>query len=272
MIVGEDLHLDVTRMQQITLQVDVGIAKRALRRPAAGFKRRGELLGAFRDPHADPAAAGGRLDHHREAEAFRLGGSGPFVGERGRSRHHGDAGRDHSPAGLDFVPHRPHAGRRRTDEGQAVARARLREGRVLRQKAIAGMDGVRAMLARHRNQLLDVEIGLPGRRPAQRDALVGEVRVGGAGIGLRVDRDRRDAHLAAGPHDTKGDLAAVRDQDFGDASQSSSTLRSGRRSLPLWRRPRAPFRRRLPRCRSASSSPRGRRPRRRGAPDRRARP
>ena len=116
-IVGKDLHLDVARMLEIALQVDVRAAEGALRRSSAGFERRGEIIGPLGDPHADAAAAGGRLDHHRVADPFRLGDRGRFIRKRGRPGHHGDARGDHPAAGLDLVAHRPHAGRRRTDEG-----------------------------------------------------------------------------------------------------------------------------------------------------------
>src|ERR1700730_8831055 len=97
------------------------------------------------------------------------------------------------------------------------------------------MNGIGAKLFCHPHQLLDIEIGLSGCRCAQGNALVGEKCVRGAGIRLGVDRDRRDAHLTAGPHHAKRDLATVRDEDLGDATQSSSTLRLARRWLPLWR-------------------------------------
>ena len=261
-IVGKDLHLDVARMLEIALQVDVRAAEGALRRSSAGFERRGEIIGPLGDPHADAATAGGRLDHHRVADPFRLGDRGRFVGERGRPRYHGDARGDHPATGLDLVAHRPHARRRGSDEGQPAFGAGLRERRVFGEKAITRMDRIGAVLARRAHDLLHVEIGVSRCRPAQHRPLLGKESVGRASVRLRVDGDGPDGHLAAGSHHAKRDLAAVRDQNLGDASQSSSTLRWGRRSLPLWRRPPAPSRRPSPRCRSASSSPPAPRPRR----------
>ncbi len=130
-IIGQDLHLDVPRVLQVSLQVDVRAAERTLRRAAAGLKGSRELAGPHGDPHADAAPAGGGLDHHRVADPLRFSNGGGIIGECGRSGHDGDAGLDHSPAGLDFVAHGPHAGSRRTDEGQPVLQARLGERRVL---------------------------------------------------------------------------------------------------------------------------------------------
>ena len=76
------------------------------------------------------------------------------------------------------------------------------------------MNGISATIFCHPHQLLDIEIALAWRRTAQGDTLVGEKRMRGAGIRLRVDRDRRNAHFAAGPHHPKSDLAAVGDEDL----------------------------------------------------------
>ena len=45
---------------------------------------------------------------------------------------------------------------------------------------------------------IDAEIALGGLRRADADRLVGELEVGGIAVGLAVDRDRLDTHLAAG--------------------------------------------------------------------------
>src|SRR2546421_8984464 len=100
-IVGKDLHLDMTRVLQVPLQVDVGTAERALRRPATGFKGCRELAGAHRHPHADTSPTGGGLDHHRVADACRFTNGGSFIRECGRSCYDRSAGLDASEPGLD---------------------------------------------------------------------------------------------------------------------------------------------------------------------------
>ena len=45
-------------------------------------------------------------------------------------------------------------------------------------------------------------------------ALVGEAHVEAVTVGRRVDRDRFDAHFAAGPDDAQGDFTAVSDENF----------------------------------------------------------
>jgi len=60
----------------------------------------------------------------------------------------------------------------------------------------------------------DVQIGLAGARRTDADVLVGEPDVERVDVRLRVDGDRADPQLTAGPDDAQGDLAAVGDQDL----------------------------------------------------------
>ena len=62
--------------------------------------------------------------------------------------------------------------------------------------------------------LLDVEVGLGGRRRADGISLVGFAHVQRGAIHFGEDRDRGDAHLAAGANDAHRDLSAIGDQDF----------------------------------------------------------
>ena len=88
----------------------------------------------------------------------------------------------------------------------------LGEAGVLRQEAVARMDGVGAGDLAGGEQARDVEIALGGRRRADAHALVGEPHVHGVGVGRRVHGDGGDADLLAGAQDPERDLAAVGDQ------------------------------------------------------------
>ena len=80
---------------------------------------------------------------------------------------------------------------------------------------------------RRRDELVDREIALRrGRRPQQR-RLVGEQDVERFPVGLRVDGDGGDAHLAAGPDDPDGDLSAIGDEDFPEGRRHSARMISG---------------------------------------------
>ena len=70
--VADDLHLDVARVRQQPLDVDVAVAERRLRLgPAARVRLVDVLGGRAHGAHAAAAAAGDRLDHHRAAVAQR---------------------------------------------------------------------------------------------------------------------------------------------------------------------------------------------------------
>jgi hypothetical protein len=104
---------------------------------------------------------------------------------------------------------------------------RFGEVRVLRQEAVAGMDGVGAGDFRCRQDGGDIEVALARRRRADTDRLVGQPHVHRIAVGRRIDRDRLDTHLAAGAMDAKRDLAAVGDQDFLEHGYRYSTIISG---------------------------------------------
>jgi hypothetical protein len=72
--VAEELHLDVARALDEALAEHPVVAECRLR--LAPRRRQGVLeLGLVADdPHAAPAAAGGRLDHEREADFPRVAG------------------------------------------------------------------------------------------------------------------------------------------------------------------------------------------------------
>ena len=63
--VADDLHLDVARATDDALDVEVAVAERGRGLGAAARVGLVQLVDAADDPHAAPAAAGDRLDHHR---------------------------------------------------------------------------------------------------------------------------------------------------------------------------------------------------------------
>ena len=90
----------------------------------------------------------------------------------------------------------------------------LGEAGVLRQEAVARMDGVGAGDLAGGDDRGDVEIAFARRRRADADALVGEAHMHGVGVGGRMHGDGGDAQLLAGALDAQRDLAAVGDQDL----------------------------------------------------------
>ena len=76
---------------------------------------------------------------------------------------------------------------------------RAGEGGVLRQEAVAGMDRLGAGLLGGGDDLVDVEIGLGGRRRADRNGLVRHIHMQRVAVGLGIDRDGLDAEPPRGP-------------------------------------------------------------------------
>ena len=225
MVVAEQLDLDVARPREAALEVDAGVAEGGARLRARG---RGSppsrSAGIVDDPHALAAAAGDRLDQQRVADR---------AGRRGDVRRPGR--RRRAAARCRARPARRRGWRRRaprsccpsarSPSGDGPMNVRPAswqargEGGVLGEEPVAGVDGVGARRAAPRRRW---------RRCAgsSRAASLGPMcsawsasrtcRRGAVAVG--IDRDRRNAHLAARPDDPDRDFAAVGDQDFHEAA------------------------------------------------------
>ena len=213
--IAHHLHLDVTRLLKIFLDVDRVVAKGRSGLGARRRQRLGEVVLGARDLHAAPAAAGRCLDEDGIAD---VGGDAARLAVFGHRavgpRHDRDAEPLGGPLGLDLVSHDADMLRRRADEGDVVRLEDLGELGVLGQEAVAGMDRVGTGDLAGGDDLVDVEIAVAGGRRADAHAFVGEPHMHGVGIGGRVDRDGLDAELLAGAQHPQRDLAAVGDEDL----------------------------------------------------------
>ena len=102
----------------------------------------------------------------------------------------------------------------RADEDEAGLLDALGEVGVLRQEAVAGVDGFGVGDLGRGDDRRYVEVAQAGRGGADAHRLVGEAHVLGVGVGLGMDGDGLDAELAAGAQDAQGDLAAVGNEDL----------------------------------------------------------
>src|SRR5271163_864314 len=121
MQIGQNLKLDVTRTLEIFLQVHLARAERRLGFTLRQREQPRQLVAVAGNSHPFAAAARGRLDQYRVAEAFRvglglsqLGDSGPLAARQDR-----DARALHDSARARFVAHQPDMTRARADEVQA---------------------------------------------------------------------------------------------------------------------------------------------------------
>ena len=216
--VAEHLELDVTRIAEVLFDIDRGIAERCLGFGAGLLDQRFELVRAIADLHAAPAAAAGGLDDHRIAGCLcnRLG-LGNVADRAVRSRDQWQTQRAGGTLGFDLVTHGADVFGLGPDPGDVVTFDNLGELRVFRKEAIARVDRVGMGDFSGRNDRRDIEVAVLGRRRADADRMVGEPHVHGIGIGCGVHRHRLDPHFVRGAVDAQSDLAAIGDQDAGNA-------------------------------------------------------
>ena len=76
------------------------------------------------------------------------------------------------------------------------------------------MNGVHAMPARGVENAFDVEVAFARRRRAQMRSLIGFANVKSGAVGVGIDGDGANPHLAQRTDDAQRDLAAIGYQDF----------------------------------------------------------
>jgi hypothetical protein len=100
------------------------------------------------------------------------------------------------------------------------------------------MDGIDTMPSRGVQNAFDIEVAFArGRRPQMR-GFIGFANVKRGTVGVGIDGDRADTHLAKRANDTQRDLAAISYQDFLEHRSDCNGLSPGGRS----HEPDEPFR------------------------------
>ena len=101
--IGEHLYLDVARALDGLLQVEPVVTKRAARFPGGACGRGSQLRSLTHEAQPLAATSRGGFEHHREADARRLGGEGRGVGnglEGARDDRHAGGDGDAARGGL----------------------------------------------------------------------------------------------------------------------------------------------------------------------------
>ena len=214
--VAEDLELDVVRLLHEALEEHALVAEGALRLAARGreLRRRIRLPSSTRRmPRPPPPAT-----------AFTRSGKPIFAAWARRKRvvlvlavvagHHRHAGLLEDRLGAVLEAHLPDGLGRGADEHEPRGLHRAREILVLREEAVARMDGPGAGGLRDLDDALAPEVGIRGARPADLPGLVGHLHVQRARVGGGMHRDRPHRQGAAGADHPAGDLPAVGDEDL----------------------------------------------------------
>ena len=128
--------------------------------------------------------------------------------------------RDHRNAELrdrvlggDLVAHHIDGVCRRADECNTGVGEGGGEARVLGEKPVSGVDGLRAGAFCGGDDLRHVEVALASGRRAEEHRDVGLQDVARTGVGFAVYGNRPNTHVAQRPVHADRDLAAVGDQD-----------------------------------------------------------
>ncbi len=206
----------MTRVLQEFLHVDLRIAERRPRFGAGGRDGVAEVRLGVHDAHAAPAAAARGLDDHGIADLARDAHAlvDVLAQRAAGTRHAGHPGGLHGLDGFDLVAHQADHRRGRTDEDEAGLLDRFGKIRVLRQKAIAGMDrrGVRHF--RGSDDRGDVQITLRRRRGTDAYSLISHADVLEIAIDSGMHRNRFYSQRVASAQHAQGDLAAVGNQNL----------------------------------------------------------
>ncbi len=178
-VVGEHLDLDVTRLFEELLHVDLGVAERGQRFGLRHVDRVDQRRITVHDAHAAAAAAAGSFDDDGIAELARdpevlIGIGAERTARAGHARH---AGRFHHADGRHFVAHHANGFGLGADENETALLDALGEVRVLGQEAVAGMDRDRIGHFRGADDRRHVQIAVFGCRRADAHRFIREQHV-----------------------------------------------------------------------------------------------
>ena len=139
--VAEYLHLDVTRLLDVTLQEDAAAAEILLSETLDAIERSRKLGFVLDESHADAAAARGAFQHDRVADAMRLAARLLEIRKQAAPRQERSARASGDLSGDVFGAEVPNLRRRRADECDIRVLAGLSKARPFTQKAVAGVNG-----------------------------------------------------------------------------------------------------------------------------------
>ena len=215
--VGEDLHLDVPRVDHGALQEHRRVAERGLRLAHGGRDGLAQLPRLVDAAHPAPAAARHRLDEQREAQLVRR--RDELLDLRGRRRRpeHRQARLPGGGDGAGLVAGQVQHLRRRPDERDAGVRTGLRQVRVLGQESVSGVDRVRARPPGSGDHLVDRQVGPHGVAAlADHVRLVGLRAVQRVAVLVREHRDGRQFELIGRTEGADRDLTTVGDEQLAE--------------------------------------------------------
>ena len=232
----------MTGRKDILLQVE-GPVSEGCGRLLRGLRKGPGQLGIVSDEaNSPPPAAGAGLEHDRISDVPGQADGFLRTCHRLGARNDRQAGISHQIFQKRLVCELLHEVRIRPDEYDAVVPAEPGEVGVLREKAIARMDGLGSGHEGRRDDLFLVQIGRSRLRSTHADLLVCQGHMEGLPVDGGVYGHRGDPHLLAGPYNTNRNFSPVCNQYLGKhqippvmakAKSAETQRRSPTRMAPL---------------------------------------
>ena len=213
-MIGQHLHFDVTGAFDVALHVDAGVAEGGLGFDGGLLQSalEGQIVGGHAHAFATTAGRGfdqdGEANFVGQADGFLFVFDQPFA-----AGHHGHIGGFGQLPGGVFVPQFGHRLRRGADEVDVATAADFVEVGVLRQKTVAGMDGLDVADFGGADDAVDFQITVGGFRRADAICFVGQIEIARTAIGFAEDGHGFDAQFAAGADDPQRNFAPIGHQN-----------------------------------------------------------
>ena len=170
--IAENLHLDVPRVGDEFFEKDAGLLEIAATQPLDRRIRFRQFRLAPADFHTDAAAARRALQHHGVADARSLSCCIIYSGQQSGARQQRHTGALREFARCVLESEDAHLFRRRSDECETCAFARLREVCIFAQKSVARMHRLRTRLAGGGENFLHAQIAFSDWRGAEQHGFI----------------------------------------------------------------------------------------------------
>ena len=167
-----------------TLQKHTAVREIGLRQALHGIERGAQVIGIAAHLHANAAAARAALEHDGKANGVRLRQGAVQIGQQAGAGQQGHTRLQRQRTGRVLEAKSAHLLRCRPHEGQPGGLAGLDKLRVFRQKAVAGVNRLRAAGQRRVNDALHGQIAARHSGSADTHGLVRHGHMGRLGIGL----------------------------------------------------------------------------------------
>eukprot|EP00128_Syssomonas_multiformis_P015043 Colp12_sorted_trinity150504_noHs@14987 len=226
-MIGNDLHLNVTGLLNVTLQKHGAVTKRSLclgLAPLKGFLESGHVS---YDTHTTATATHGSLNHDWEAvlqhEGFRIFELRNRTIRAGYDR---DTRSNGFGTGFGLVTHSINDIGCRANENHASLGGSTCKAGILTQETVTRMDGINVAVHSDFNNSVDVEIGTDGSNTGTGYfvGFISLVTVHTDSVLMTVNSNSTKTHFVATTENTDGDFTTVAAHDFFERAHLTGRL------------------------------------------------